>query len=62
MEQNLPERRLDFIGCVAHIETTRRVGFGQEVLDDPHPHIIAQPFELFIHIFHALKITQHLGH
>lgn len=57
-----PERRLDFISCVAHVEATRRIRLREEILDDPHAHVVAEPLQLLVHILDVLKVAQHLRH
>lgn len=57
-----PEGELDFVRRFAHVQTTGRAGTRQKVLDQPHAHVVADAFELFVHVLDVLKVAQHLGH
>lgn len=57
----VPERLLHLIGSVFHVHASSGVCAGQKVLDESHAHVVAQSFQLLVHIVHVLKVPKHLG-
>lgn len=58
----LPESRLNLICSVSHVSASRWACFWQEVLDNSHSHVVAQPFKLLVHILNVLEVPKHLRH
>lgn len=56
-----PERLLHLIGSVFHVHAPSWVCAGQKVLNESDAHVVAQSFELLVHIVHVLKVPKHLG-